>query len=79
MEGNVKLMKPKTLHLPLFHCGVHLPFPVKYQANQEIPVNDTRVTSRLISTKRGRETVPIWHQQSPHHVHVAVYLVKLFR
>ena len=41
MEGNVKLMKPKTLHLPLFHCGVHLPFPGKYQANQEIPVNDT--------------------------------------
>ena len=40
MEGNVKLMKPKTLHRSLFHCRVHLPFRGKYQVNQEISVND---------------------------------------
>ena len=59
MEGNVKLMKPKTLHLPLFHCGVHLPFPGKYQSNQEISVNGTSYQQTDQYKKGQRDSPPL--------------------
>ena len=73
MEGNVKLMKPKTLHRSLFHCLVVVNIRL-IKKSQSM----TTVTSILISTRKGRETVRIWIQQLPHHVHVVVCLVKPF-